>query len=116
MINGVEIGGGSIRIHDSYVQKRVLKDVLRLKSRKQLNNFSHLLTALDSGCPPHGGIALGFDRLLAMLVNASSVRDVIAFPKSAMGNELMTDAPSEISNHQLQEYNILVINDDNNSK
>jgi aspartyl-tRNA synthetase len=105
VLNGVELGGGSIRIHDSNMQRRVLKDVLGLPS-SQLDNFKHLLTALEHGCPPHGGIALGFDRLIALLVNAQSVRDVIAFPKTATGNDLLTGAPSAVTKEQLEEYGI----------
>eukprot|EP00743_Colponemidia_sp_Colp-15_P010817 GILK01011963.1.p1 GENE.GILK01011963.1~~GILK01011963.1.p1 ORF type:complete len:649 (-),score=85.37 GILK01011963.1:14-1924(-) len=103
--NGVELGGGSIRIHESTLQRTVLQNVLKLQGDK-LHSFSHLLEAFSYGCPPHGGLAIGFDRLVAMLVKANSIRDVIAFPKSTTGRELMTDSPSAVSEAQLQEYGI----------
>lgn len=73
-----------------------------------MGRFSHLLDALGCGCPPHGGIALGFDRLMAILCGAESLREVIAFPKTATGSELMTGSPSEVTNKELLEYNIQV--------
>ena len=105
VMNGSEIGGGSVRIHDAALQAHILSEILGL-SEEVVKSFDHLLKGLDSGCPPHGGIALGLDRLLAVLIQADSIRDVIAFPKSAQGNELMTGAPSSATAAQLKEYHI----------
>ncbi|XP_049849919.1 aspartate--tRNA(Asp/Asn) ligase-like [Schistocerca gregaria] len=102
VLNGYEIAGGSIRIHKKEDQIVILKDILKLSSEK-LAEFQHLLDALDCGCPPHGGIAIGFDRLMAVMVNAKSLRDVIAFPKSSNGTELMTGAPAELEKGDLNE-------------
>ncbi|EAL72426.1 aspartyl-tRNA synthetase [Dictyostelium discoideum AX4] len=102
VINGVELGGGSIRIHNSDVQLRVLEKVLKLEPH-MVQRFNHLLTALSMGCPPHGGIALGFDRLCSLLVNSNSIRDVIAFPKTSGGKELMTSSPATVTKSELDE-------------
>lgn len=93
VLNGMEIGGGSIRIHDAELQRHVLRDVLGLSDDAIDRDFGHLLRALASGCPPHGGIALGFDRLMAILCNTPSIRDVIAFPKT-VGGDLLVGSPS----------------------
>ncbi len=77
--------------------------------------FSHLLEGLSYGCPPHGGIALGFDRLMAILCNASSLREVIAFPKTTTGNELMTGSPAEVSSSQLAEFGLTFVANNNNN-
>uniref|UniRef100_A0AAV1TQK5 Aminoacyl-transfer RNA synthetases class-II family profile domain-containing protein n=1 Tax=Peronospora matthiolae TaxID=2874970 RepID=A0AAV1TQK5_9STRA len=105
--NGWELGGGSIRIHQAKLQQAVFEDVLELPTQ-QRQSFDHLLQALSHGAPPHGGIALGLDRLIAMLCGAPSLRDVIAFPKSSSGNELMTNAPGPVQPEQLKEYHIQV--------
>ncbi|KAL4656114.1 aspartate-tRNA ligase, mitochondrial [Arapaima gigas] len=102
VLNGCEIGGGSIRIHDASVQKFVLEKVLKEDS----SLLSHLLEALASGAPPHGGIALGLDRLLSIIVGASSIRDVIAFPKSFRGHDLMSGAPGFVPKDELRPYHI----------
>uniref|UniRef100_A0A8C9TJR6 Aspartyl-tRNA synthetase 2, mitochondrial n=1 Tax=Scleropages formosus TaxID=113540 RepID=A0A8C9TJR6_SCLFO len=102
VLNGCEIGGGSVRIHNASVQKFVLEKVLKEDS----SLLSHLLEALASGAPPHGGIALGLDRLLSIIVGASSIRDVIAFPKSFRGHDLMSGAPSFVSKEELRPYHI----------
>ncbi|XP_023658227.1 aspartate--tRNA ligase, mitochondrial isoform X3 [Paramormyrops kingsleyae] len=104
VVNGCEVGGGSIRIHDASVQKFVLEKILKEDS----SLLSHLLEALDSGAPPHGGIALGLDRLLSIIVGASSIRDVIAFPKSFRGHDLMSGAPDFISEDELRPYHVCV--------
>lgn len=92
VLNGQEIAGGSIRVHDASLQKYILEEVLMEKS----DDLAHLLDALNSGCPPHGGIALGIDRFLAILCNCRSIADVIAFPKSQDGKDLLSGAPSPI--------------------
>jgi aspartyl-tRNA synthetase len=107
VINGVEVGGGSRRIHDSKAQEMVLRDILKVPE-KQAEEFRPLLEALRAGCPPHAGIALGFDRLMAILRRKSSVRDVIAFPKSANGEDKMIGAPSSIHTSRWAEYHMAV--------
>jgi aspartyl-tRNA synthetase len=102
VLNGYEIGGGSIRIHKKEEQIKVLRDILGMRPEK-VAEFQHLLDALGHGCPPHGGIALGFDRLMAVLVGAKSLREVIAFPKSSSGAELMTGAPAPLGNNELDD-------------
>ena len=109
VLNGFEIGGGSIRIHKKEDQIKVLRDVLKMAPEK-VAEFQHLLDALGHGCPPHGGIALGFDRLMAVMVGAKSLRDVIAFPKSSSGAELMTGAPAPLGDTELGELFNLVKN------
>ena len=107
VINGSEVGGGSIRIHQSDMQKTVLK-LLGIDDKEAQEKFGFLLDALDFGCPPHGGIAFGLDRLVMILCNAESIRDVIAFPKTQTAACLLTDAPSTVSKSQLKELNIKV--------
>lgn len=104
VLNGSEIGGGSIRIHRATEQLYVLKNILQ----ENPSLLSHLLEALDSGAPPHGGIALGLDRLVSIMVGASSIRDVIAFPKSFRGYDLMSQAPDFVSEEVLDLYHISV--------
>ncbi|XP_050527269.1 aspartate--tRNA ligase, mitochondrial isoform X2 [Daktulosphaira vitifoliae] len=100
VLNGCEVGGGSIRIHDADLQTRVIESILKIP----IHSMSHLIEALKSGCPPHGGIALGVDRLLSILCNTNSIRDVIAFPKTFEGKDLLTGAPSEITDEDKERY------------
>lgn len=102
VINGVEIGGGSIRIHDRDLQKLMFKH-LGFSDEEAQEQFGFLMDAFEYGAPPHGGIALGFDRLVALFGGSDSIRDYIAFPKNNSGRDIMIDSPSAISNEQLDE-------------
>ncbi len=105
VMDGFEIGGGSIRIHNANEQRRVLK-LFGLKDDEIEEKFGHMLNALELGCPPHGGIALGLDRIIMLLQNRESIRDVIAFPKTSSASDPMTGAPNEISQRQLKEVSL----------
>jgi aspartyl-tRNA synthetase len=106
VVNGVELGGGSIRIHQPGVQKLIFEQLLQIPPDLVKARFGYMLEAFKYGAPPHGGIALGFDRLVAMLCGVSSIRDVIAFPKTAKGTDLMTDAPARVEEKQLRELHL----------
>jgi aspartyl-tRNA synthetase len=106
VVNGVELGGGSIRIHQPQVQKTVFEEVLQIPPEETQLRFGYMLEAFKYGAPPHGGIALGFDRLIAILCGTSSIRDVIAFPKTAKGTCLMTESPAAVSPRQLRDLHI----------
>jgi aspartyl-tRNA synthetase len=107
VLNGSEIGGGSIRIHDQDVQKAVF-DLLEIGDDEAEEKFGFLLTALQYGCPPHGGIAFGLDRIVMLMAGADSIRDVIAFPKTQTAHCPLTNAPGEVSAGQLKETGIRV--------
>jgi aspartyl-tRNA synthetase len=103
VVNGVELGGGSIRIHQPELQKLVFEQVLQIPPEMVQARFGYMLEAFRYGAPPHGGIALGFDRLMAILCGTPSIRDVIAFPKTAKGADLMTDSPAGVEARQLRD-------------
>jgi aspartyl-tRNA synthetase len=105
VLNGVELGGGSRRIHNAHVQEYILRDVLQMKPER-VEDFRHLLDALDTGCPPHAGMALGFDRLVAVMLGKDSVRDVIAFPKSGSGEDPLVKSPNAMTEEQLETYHL----------
>jgi aspartyl-tRNA synthetase len=105
VLNGSEIGGGSIRIHRETMQQRVL-DLLGIGEQEAQDKFGFLLNALKFGCPPHGGLAFGLDRLVMLMCGAGSIRDVMAFPKTQTASCLLTSAPSEVSPAQLRDLHI----------
>lgn len=105
VINGVEIGGGSIRIHHRELQKKIFK-LLGFTDEEAQAQFGFLMNAFEYGAPPHGGIALGFDRLCALFGGSESIRDYIAFPKNNAGRDVMIDAPASIDERQLDELEL----------
>jgi aspartyl-tRNA synthetase len=106
VLNGVELGGGSIRIHQPELQKKIFEQVLQIPPEVAQSRFGYMLQAFRYGAPPHGGIALGFDRLCAILCGTPNIRDVIAFPKTAKAVDLMTNSPSEVEPKQLRDLHI----------
>lgn len=107
VVNGVELGGGSRRIHNAEVQEFIFRDVLKMREER-IEDFRHLLEVLRSGCPPHAGIALGWDRLIAVMRGKESVRDVIAFPKSGKGEDMLVRSPNEVTKEQWDTYHLRV--------
>ena len=105
VLNGSEVGGGSIRIHDQALQRRIFR-LLKIGDAEATARFGFFLEALEHGTPPHGGIALGLDRIVALLAGESSIRDVMAFPKTAQAADLMTGAPSGVNRRQLRELHL----------
>lgn len=108
VMDGFEMGGGSIRIHNAELQKRVLRR-LGVEDDQMEEKFGHLIHALELGAPPHGGIALGLDRLVMLLAGKQSIRDVIAFPKTSSASDPMTGAPNEVTGRQLKEVNLRLL-------
>ena len=108
VMDGFEMGGGSIRIHNAELQKRVLRR-LGVEDDQMEEKFGHLIHALELGAPPHGGIALGLDRLVMLLAGKQSIRDVIAFPKTSSASDPMTGAPNEVAGRQLKEVNLRLL-------
>ncbi|KAL8729998.1 MAG: hypothetical protein Q9166_004321 [cf. Caloplaca sp. 2 TL-2023] len=105
VINGVELGGGSRRIHNAEMQEFVMQDILKMRPSR-IAEFSHLLEVLRAGCPPHAGIALGFDRLIALMLGRSSMREVIAFPKTGKGEDALVKSPGLLSDQILETYSL----------
>ena len=105
VLNGTELGGGSVRIHDTKMQNTVL-NLLNIDDKEADEKFGFLISALQHGCPPHAGLAIGFDRLIMLMTGSDSIRDVIAFPKTQTASCLLTDAPGQAAQDQLEELHI----------
>jgi aspartyl-tRNA synthetase len=109
VLNGMEMGGGSIRIHQPALQKRIFEDVLKIPADVVESRFGYMLKAFTFGAPPHGGIAFGLDRIVALLCGTTSIRDVIAFPKTQKGQDLMAGSPTTVTPRQLKELHLQTV-------
>ena len=109
VLNGMELGGGSIRIHQPALQKKVFEDVLKIPSDVVESRFGYMLKAFTYGAPPHGGIAFGLDRMAALLCGTTQIRDVIAFPKTQKCQDLMAQSPTPVTAKQLKELHIAIV-------
>ncbi len=109
VLNGMELGGGSIRIHQPALQKKVFEEVLKIPADVVESRFGYMLKAFTYGAPPHGGIAFGLDRMVALLCGTTSIRDVIAFPKTQKGQDLMAQSPTPVTAKQLKELHITTV-------
>lgn len=107
VINGVEVGGGSIRIHDAQLQAKIF-NILGFTPEKAQQQFGFLMNAFKFGAPPHGGLAFGLDRLVSLFAGLDSIRDCIAFPKNNAGRDVMLDAPAPLDQKQLDELELSV--------
>jgi aspartyl-tRNA synthetase len=108
VLNGMELGGGSIRIHNPAMQKKIFEDVLKIPADVVESRFGYMLKAFTYGAPPHGGIAFGLDRMCALLCGTTSIRDVIAFPKTQKGQDLMAQSPTPVTAKQLKDLHITI--------
>jgi len=109
VLNGMELGGGSIRIHNPAMQKKIFEDVLKIPADVVESRFGYMLKAFTYGAPPHGGIAFGLDRMVALLCGTTSIRDVIAFPKTQKAQDLMTQSPTPVTDKQLKDLHIKIV-------
>lgn len=105
--NGFEVAGGSIRIHERPLQRKIM-ELIGFSFEEAKAQFGHMLEAFEYGAPPHGGIAPGIDRLVALMAGEPNIREVMAFPKTAQATDLMADAPSEVAQRQLDDLNLAI--------
>ena len=108
-LNGWELGGGSVRIHETALQRFVFTKLLGISDEEARQRFGFFLDALEYGTPPHGGIALGIDRMIALLAGEASIREAMAFPKTASAEDLMAGAPSPVDEKQLRDLHLRIL-------